>query len=950
MANDKELHYGIRADTSSFDSSIDRSRQRIDSLKREAGNIGVGASSNTQTSNNNISPATRAMWGDILRQMRDAFGITSRRGSSLFNNANLGNSGYFNKNLGLSGKAPSEVGQANSVIKENTVSLKKLSDSLRKIANISSTAVSRGHITATQQADYLGNRSHILQAASPSAILDTQSKLANQRLALGGLLDERAQTPKGTQEYQGLSLQIKQAQTYVKTLSEAVDTMKEASSSVNTFDDSLKDVKQDAARGSFMYNLQQRGFAIGARMAGTAINGVSNFRSTGQQVDLATGQQALQIGYLTGNRNDSELRKAYQGNSAKYGYSNQETLGFYQQAIRSGGNVSQSEADKRVANIMSAGRDSNLSSSTYNGLVTALAGGNTLNKSSDIKDIVKTVIAANAMSGNKGNYEQNTQTLTNLLAQLSSNGSVSKEQTKNLANTTSYLSSTSKEFQGDSGANAAKTMNSAYLSASQGKNPALLYTIMRQQRLTGASGILQARLIAQKGVSSPKTIEALQSMFGNEAKNGKDGHAMATVGIQNITNLSASQADALATDIGEGKLTPEQISKHLEELDKKKKKTPKSKYNKSVYGSITKKNAKTENNKTGVQDSTNWLTDIAGGIANMGPWGQLGALALGGTGLDLLKSGTGALFKSGLNLFGKTKFGKALGLSTGKHAVESKGLFSSITDGAKSLFSVGKHGTESKGIFSPIVDGAKSLFGVGESAAKSGAKGTGIFSKITGGVSKFFTTGSLLSKLGLGALGLQGSIPDSRKLSKSETDKLTSMYGYDKNGKKSKSSGKKTTLSGLSEKKKQQLVDQEKSVVAARAKYIKDYQKLLNEEENLPKSGHHSKGSKSHKAMGGRVTSATEIAEENKMEWVVPSDPAKTGRTQSIVNDIANTTGIRASKYQGVAVTKNGDFKPSVNIVVNGNTSADTLEAIKQHVTEALGNATDNYRRNLRHA
>ena len=193
-----------------------------------------------------------------------------------------------------------------------------------------------------------------------------------------------------------------------------------------------------------------------------------------------------------------------------------------------------------------------------------------------------------------------------------------------------------------------------------------------------------------------------------------------------------------------------------------------------------------------------------------------------------------------------------------------------------------------------------------------------------------------------------GSLLGLTRVNADKTGSLRDFVNPDK--KKGKSSSKKTTLSGLSEKKQQQLVDQEKNVVAERTKYIKDYQKLLNEEENMPKSGGHSKGSKSHKAMGGRVTSATEIAEGDKMEWVVPSDPAKTGRTQSIVNDIANTTGIRASQYKGVAVTKNGDFKPSVNIVVNGNPSADTLEAIKQHVTEALGNATDNYRRNLRHA
>ncbi|ACO37041.1 putative tail lysin [Lactobacillus phage Lb338-1] len=941
---DRQINFNLQAKN---DDAIRKAKEAENQFKK-TGSASKGAA---QDAFNEWSKVT-----DQLKQAYSIVGKMSDRARYITGNSQQAYHREYNTS-GINSSYSSNMNSLNS-------NIKSLSDVLKSQSNIVSKSLSRNHMTDTQYRDYQANRKILGGASNDSS---------NQRKNLDGMLKERGllaksrdnATSKDERVYYNEKLRENNQE--IKAQRDFIKKIDQATNSIGKFDSSLQGVQVDPERNSLAYNMRQRGYMTGVHISAGAAQAVSGYYQQGRSINQQTGQQAIQIGYLTGGGTDYQVRSQAQKLGSQYGYKTQDALDFYSQVIRRPGKaMSMSEANKDVAGVMAEGRKSNLSEDTYKNLVTSVAGAGGDTSKTGIKNIVSTVLAANAMSGQSGNYEQSTQTLTTLLNQISTSTNVSNQGVKNLANNQATLSSLGSGWKGNAGAAAEQTMNSAYTAASTGNNSGLLYTIIRSKGQGGPQGYLNAEIQSAKGLSDVNNITDARKMFQRQAQSGPNGLARTAVSLQKLfPNMAPQAAKDLASGIADGKLSDKQLQKRAQEADKKAREKNKNKtYDKSDQSTINQKDSRKEKNQSNFQQSNNWFEQLTSTI---------GGTMIGGLGLEMFK-GLGKGIVTNISGGGiKSVISKLTGKSFGEEAKGGSGLFSGI----KNLFSGGSKvaegaeaTTKSTGLFSKIVGGAKSLFGVGESAAKSGSKGTSIFSKMTGGISKFLTTGSLLSKIGLGALGLQGSIPDSKKLSKSETNKLTAMYGYDKNGKKSiskKASSKKSSSSSsksssskssysstqkyISYKQQNSLLDKEKQIVDNRLKYTKEQQSLLagNGKNSDAKNTSVKSSSRSHRAFGGLVKGHTEIDELNKPEFVVPGDPAKQNSTQRVVNDIANMTGVRAKTPSNYVVNSGGSYSPNVTVNVNGQVDNNTLSNLQEKIKSALNDATDNYRKQIVH-
>jgi len=946
---DRQINFNLQAKN---DDAIRKAKEAENQFKK-TGSASKGAA---QDAFNEWSKVT-----DQLKQAYSIVGKMSDRARYITGNSQQAYHREYNTS-GINSSYSNNMDSLNS-------NIKSLSDVLKSQSNIVSKSLSRNHMTDTQYRDYQANRKILGSASNDSS---NQRKNLDEMMKTRGLLAKSRDNATSKDERVYYNEKLRENNQEIKAQRDFIKKIDQATKSIGKFDTSLQGVKVDPERNSLSYNLRQRGYVIGSHTMGGVTQAVGNYYQEGRSINQQTGQQAIQIGYLTGGGTDYQVRSQAQKLGSQYGYKTQDALDFYSQVIRRPGKaMSMTEANKDVAGVMAEGRKSNLSEDTYKNLVTSVAGAGGDTSKTGIKNIVSTVLAANAMSGQSGNYEQSTQTLTTLLNQISTSTNVSNQGVKNLANNQSTLSGLGNGWKGNAGAAAEQTMNSAYTAASTGNNSGLLYTIMRSNGQGGVQGYLNAEIQSAKGLSDVNNITAARKMFQRQAQSGPNGLARTAVSLQKLfPNMAPQAAKDLASGIADGKLSDKQLQKRAQEADKKAREKNKNKtYDKSDQSTINQKDSRKEKNQSKFQQSNNWFEQITNGIEST----MLGGLALTAFG------GLGKVAINGIGSAGiKSVISKLTGKSFGEGAKGGSGLFSGI----KNLFSGGSKvaegagaATKSTGLFSKIVGGAKSLFGVGKSAAKSGAKGTSIFSKMTGGISKFLTTGSLLSKIGLGALGLQGSIPDSKKLSKSETNKLTAMYGYDKNGKKSsskKTSSKKSSSSSskssssksssskssysstqkyLSYKQQNSLLDKEKKIVDNRLKYTKEQQSLLagNGKNSGAKNKSVKSSSRSHRAFGGLVKGHTEIDELNKPEFVVPGDPAKQNSTQRVVNDIANMTGVRAKTPSNYVVNSGGSYSPNVTVNVNGQVDNNTLSNLQEKIKSALNDATDNYRKQIVH-
>lgn len=1016
MAN-KRINYKLKIDDEAAKRSIDElSKYMSDSLGKAAAKAMQDAFK--ASGNGGGSGSGPVMFGgSVSRYRRDksANGTKNEDGTRT-----PGGDFRYNGALGKS---------FNAELRDVSKNLSALNTSMNRRNSIIAQASKTGHMSYNQNIELGNTRESVTSATSASGGPTFRSAADRYKEKLAGIQNntDSLKATIATKGARGLDtrdeqMQIQQNdklaysyQKYIEAINDATNTLKSqpmangattgsmgiGSTNGGQASSDIKGISVDPKRGSFAYNLLQRSFAIGARATTAAINTGTNMYQQGKVINRSTGQQALEMGSLVGGLSDQQVREQVQSFRGQYGYTTQQGLDFYEQAIRSRGKtLTASQAKDRVGAIEDAGRASGLREQTYSDLLTTASGAGAVNSDSDIKNIVQTVLAANSMSGNAGNKEQNTQTLTNLISSISASRSMTAKDIRNTGVVQSSLSSSGGAWQGQAGENNLQNVQNSFTSASMGQNNALQYLIMRQNGIGGVAGAFQARLQAEKGLSDVNNVRVgrqLTQQYGT-SKNGK---ALAAMQLQNLWGISASGADEFVKSVSNGNLSDSEIQKRVQKADKKGSsdyKKGSSDYKNSQQSTLNESVANIDANASKMASDLNKLTEIGNNI-NHTLLGQLASSVVGNVigGAGLISGGGGAAFK--------TMAEKVIGRGGASTAAEgatsaSKGIFSKATSAGESFFSkfgagsdaeqlarAAKYGDSASflskgasglskgasalskggsflmkglskaalplaigaGAISTISDVSKAKTSKGKAEAAGGGIGSTLLS-IAGAAGGGALAGSVVpgpgTLVGLaGGLigGIGGAIAGSaggKWIGGKANDAWDWITGKD--DKTSSKSKIKTTQAQVAQKEQQSMLDKWQKIMDQWTKNIKDTDSSNNGSSSSKSS------SKSHKAFGGIVKGRTEIAEGNRPEVVVPTDPAKQSYTKSALTQVTEMTGIRATDDKPSTSQQMGAFSPNITINNSGNGSTRDDDALAHRLQQALQNATNDYRFNYK--
>lgn len=670
----------------------------------------------------------------------------------------------------------------NRELKSVAGNIRSLNSMINQQQRIYNKAASTRTMTYTQNANFNSNQQSLndkngvyRQVATGYGRQIKQLQSANEGLKVQSTMGTPAQQNAAKEQLAYNDKLITSYKDYIETLKTAKQSMKDLTDSMNREQNSATSstgsaINVDPQRGSLAYNLQQRAFAFGARTTGGVTDGITSIYQAGKSINQSTGQQALQLGNLVGGRTDQQTREDVQSYAGKYGYNTQQGLDFYQNAIAQRGSVlSASEAKSRVGAIEANGRASGLSDNSYSSLMGVASNAGAINSNSDVKSIVQTVLAANAMSGNSGNKELNAQTLTTLISSISSSRTMSANNVSTLGSNVSALSHLGSAWQGQSGQNNIEGVNAGFTSASKGGDNSLLYMIMQQRGQGGATGVMSARVQAEKGLSDTNNIRAVRNgAIGNMARSGASGQAMASMYLQEHFNLGASAATKFSKGLADGTLSDKELSKIAKESDKKGKSAAASgtgAYNKSDLKVLNMQTANIEKSESKAAASLKELTKLVGALqgtvkgmiaANVvSSVVSQGISYLGGGASKSVISGAGGAGGSG-GFFSKLfSGGKGAAAAEATEDVGKTGITGKIIRAAKS------GGSKLSSGFNYLFSGTKT--GAAVSKAGEAAKSAGSFVKGKGStlLSLFGDAGDAAkgaAEAGSGWKGIGGSI------------------------------------------------------------------------------------------------------------------------------------------------------------------------------------------------
>lgn len=854
---------------------------------------------------------------------------------------------------------------------------------------------------------------------------------ASNRAARGGDIDTAT-------KYQA---QAEQMDKIILKYREYNDALKTATQTLSGVSKSVARMDTDAQRGSFADKFQQRSFATGARATGAVINGVTSMYQQGFQINRSTGQQSLQMATVSGGHSDQSLRSSVQDYSARNGYTTQQGLDFYTMAKQSdrGENMTQSQTNERVKNIEEAGRASTLSENTYSGLTSVLGASGGIDNDSAMKNVVQTVLAANAMSGNAGDLEGNTNTLVSALSQIASETNVTSQGAQTAAIVQSGLSSMGSSWQGTAGQTGVTSLNSSLQSASTGGNDGMLRLIQMGSGNSGSlHGTIQARLLAEKGITNKDTVAALAKSVRGFTRSGNTD--LATAVLSSTGKISTSQAQEMAESMANGTFSASDFANKQKKAKKKGSKKYSDNngdYDKSNLAAENKNVALKEKNASKLADSLIGVTKAMNALNKTMTLQLIGNAAstvlstvtssVGGSllskGATKVANGGGKLSKFA-SLFAKDGTGAAGATET---VAKGASNVSKVAEGASTTAKATKGVSKVAGIASKggkFLKGASKVAGklavplaiagtaydvvtakTGKGKAKAAGSGLGALGGWEAGAAAGAALGSVIPGVGtviggaaggiiggiagsgigswLGGVANDGwnALTDSSKKKAANKSRATASTsdlrdaakkmaasGANKDdiietlmqtgsttasqaksiassAIKANSSSKsklKTSQADLSAKEQKQMLDKWDDIMKQWAKNIK------NTEHMNSTSSDSSKTTKSHKAFGGLVKGRTEIAEGNRAEYVVPTDPAKANYTKSVMQQITDMTGISATDGTTSGNTvNNSSFTPNITVNSTGDSSQSDANRIAQTIKQSLANAINDYRYNL---
>ena len=317
-------------------------------------------------------------------------------------------------------------------------------------------------------------------------------------------------------------------------------------------------------------------FAIEA--ATEAIKKLTQLYKEGEKTNHSTGEQALNIGNVSGHVSDSDMRGRVQKImwDNGLGYNTQQGLDYYSLAIKSKGydprkDKDGQEASRRVNSLEVAGRATGVSDKTWTNAAAAATQAGGILSDRDIQRLSETIAGENMRSGNSGDAEQNASIITSAIQQLSRSGIVSMSNISNMSATSALLSrADNKLFSGEKGAQNINNLNQGFINASQGKDNALLWLMVQSNptKYGKPSGLLKAQETLSEGLGNNENIDLARNYIKMVGGSGEQGRAYGAFFLQNHFGYDAKSSDKLSRLMLDGKISDGQIKKEAEKIKK----------------------------------------------------------------------------------------------------------------------------------------------------------------------------------------------------------------------------------------------------------------------------------------------------------------------------------------------------------------------------------------------
>ena len=727
---------------------------------------------------------------------------------------------------------------------------------------------------------------------------------------------------------------------------------------------------------------------MGQKVAGQAIGSVRSSWNTGAEINRQTGEQALNISNISGGQGSVAVRKGIQDTSQnnQTGFTTEQALQFYNIAMnRSGYQANNSEELKRNTRDMNAmeqgARYSGVSADTYKSFMSAATSTSGAFTDHDITRLGELIAGENVRSGNAGNADQNTQTITNLLTQIAQTRSLTTSQERNLVTTTGSLSKLGRDFQGQTGQNNLSTMNSAITGAASGQNNQLLMATIQSNPSRyggGINGYVKAQEDLSQGLARPDNLAGVRNMVSKLTASGQTGAA--NLLVQNTLGLQAPAAAELVKGMQNGKLSNAELAEEAkkdQEAGNKQYSNNESNYNSDYQKQLNYNKAIKDYNKSRVNQSKpgQAVTGVQNTVNSTNPWVALGIGALGQAGGDLLYraagKGVSSLFRAVLpKITGKSSQGGTFSKMISK-IFPSADASSEVKGAAESASKDGNWFTRGiKGVGSGAEKLAKGAGDVASDVAKGVGKDAGGLGGLLKGGSKILgkvatplaalssvydivtakdkvreatkQAGGWAGSLSGGSAGAAAGtaiLPGAGTVIGGIAGSISGYFGGDWFGGKvndwftGRTNGKKKKSSSSTSREKESSANSQKSYLTAeqnvqalkyesrnisrRENYISEWKKLMEQEKNGSVS---SRKPSSHNATSGIINGeTTEVAEMGHPEFVLSTEASNSRRNQSLLNMYAETTGLRAKPPVSALTNVRGNTNNSSTFAPNIN-------------------------------
>lgn len=318
------------------------------------------------------------------------------------------------------------------------------------------------------------------------------------------------------------------------------------------------------------------GVAVAKEAGKVFINAVKE----GEKTNSSTGEEALNIGNVSGHMSDQTVRGNVQNimwNNG-LGYNTQQGLDYLSLAqqrknfdsdYRHGrGN---SESKSMVNAFEYGGRSTGISDKSWQTVAgTAMDNGGILSER-DIYKLSHTLAGENNRSGNSGNAEQNAKIITSTIQQLSRTTALTSGGIQNIAAVQAALGRSDKSFTGKRLDNVMHGLNQGFQNAAQGQDPSLMYTLIaaNPNQFGGLAGYVRAQIQASEGTSNLQNINVMRNYARRLAKNGgENGEAQATLFMEQHFGLSPKDAQKFVQHSEDDSYSLESLQKEVSKQKK----------------------------------------------------------------------------------------------------------------------------------------------------------------------------------------------------------------------------------------------------------------------------------------------------------------------------------------------------------------------------------------------